>query len=159
MLAFSFPHPYLRHMFKSFRRLSGALQGLTSTLESVSTHLTALLAGYDTQGSLEQRLQALESSRSMWEAEIAAEFVKAESQFKAARASEERSRTMMKHARALAGSEDGEDRTELESITELLKGHADALAEIDKLGDPLQEVSASVVVDGKDVARRAKWGV
>ncbi len=120
----------------------------------MATHLQALLAAWSTQGSLDSRLEALEGSRSMWEAEMDARELSVESRFKASRSSEERARTMVNHARTLAGDENGEAGGQLEAISELLRPDVEPGG-----AAPVPDVPEVVAFDPKAVARRHKWGV
>lgn len=141
-------------MFKSLRELSATLQRLVEGVEAVAAHLSALLAVWSTQGTLEARLEALEGSRQHWEAVQEANELRVESRFKAARSAEERARTMANHARTLAGDENGEEDGQLERAIELLRPHVEPGGE-----EAVPDVPEILALDPKAHARRAKWGV
>ena len=81
-------------MFQVFRDLSEAVRGMVTALEGVQSLKAEDLELRRASGDMEDRLSALETSRAMWEAEIEAEFMKAESSRQAAANAESRTRTM-----------------------------------------------------------------
>ena len=83
-------------MFKAFRAVSEAIRGVTVALDRLQRTQAEELELRRDAGNLEERLGALESSRSLWEAEVEAEFLKAESSRQAAANAESRTRTMKK---------------------------------------------------------------
>ena len=104
-------------------------------------------------GPLEARLEALERNQLQWEAQIEAGALRAEGQFKSARASEERARTLRKHAESLAGGADGEEAGALDAVEQLLAANAAGGAP-----DEVPAVPTYVEFDPKAHARLAKWG-
>ena len=81
-------------MFKAFRAVSEAIRGVTVALDRLQRTQAEQLELQRDAGNMEERLGALESSRAMWEAEVEAEFLKAESSRQAAANAESRTRTM-----------------------------------------------------------------
>lgn len=106
------------------RALSETLQRLVDALDTIGHHLAEVLTRWDSQGEHSDRLLKLEMSRDAWEAQVEAEFLKADSRYKAARSSEERARTMVTHAEAFAGDDEG-DEDGLRAIQELLAENAE----------------------------------
>ena len=81
-------------MFKAFRAVSEAIRGVTVALDRLQRTQAEELELRRDAGNLEERLGALELSRSLWEAEVEAEYLKAESSRQAAANAESRTRTM-----------------------------------------------------------------
>lgn len=146
------PTVVLWGMFGIPSKRSDALNDLVRVVEEISVILGRVLHNLDEQGPLEGRVADLERSRSQWEAEVEAEWTRAESKFKAARSAEERTRSMETHAKALAGSEDGEDGI-TEEYRELVRLNAEAGAD-----EALHLVPASVAITPKARALQAKFG-
>ncbi len=82
-------------VLSEIRSLPGVLRDLTAAVRDVA-ELTR------ENGPAVERLEALERSRATWEAEAEGAFLKADSRYKAAAASEARSRAMEKNAEKLA---------------------------------------------------------
>lgn len=76
-------------MFRSLRGISGALQALVDVL-------LRLLEHHEAVGGLVTRVEELERSRALWEAEMQAELVKVQAKEKAVRASEQRTHDKLK---------------------------------------------------------------
>ena len=81
-------------MFRAFRELSEGVRGMVAALEGLQRSQAEDLELRRSSGDVEDRLSALETSRAMWEAEVEAEFMKAESSRQAAANAESRTRTM-----------------------------------------------------------------
>jgi len=79
----------MRKVFLAFRQLIEALQ-------SVSKALDALVSSAHQGENASERLQSLELSRSVWEAEVEGVLAKAEGKLKASNNAEARTRTMEK---------------------------------------------------------------
>jgi len=125
------------------RRLPDALHRLTSTIQALA----------DLQretGPGEARLEELERSRAMWEAEIGALIVKAESSFKAARNAEERARGMAKAYEKLDPF-----REEVEEVETLLRQPDAPRSE----EEGLLPVHLDLAPNNKAYALRSKWGL
>lgn len=139
-------------MFRKLKGISDALQSLVAALWSIAEGLQGVLAAWEAEGGLRERVDQLEMSRARWEAEIEGEMVKVESRFKAARASEERTRHLMRSNEDHEGDEEGEGA--LEAYFEAVAAnHAQG-------GAPkgVQPVHQAVAPRGKDLARRFKFG-
>lgn len=76
-------------ILRAFRSIPEAIERLTLTLQ-------VLAELHQGQAPAEARLDDLERSRSLWEAKIEAEILKAESSYKSASNAEARARTMVK---------------------------------------------------------------
>jgi hypothetical protein len=83
-------------MFASIRQASAAIQDLRQGVDELCKLIGTHLQQTSDAGSLADRLDALEISRATWEAEIEAEFTRAETKFKSARNAEERARALGK---------------------------------------------------------------
>jgi len=125
------------------RRLPDALHRLTSTIQ-------ALAELQRETGPAEARLEELERSRAMWEAEMGALIVKADSSFKAARNAEERARGMLKaYEKADPFRDEGE-----EVETPLRQPDAPRSEE-----EGLLPMHLDMAPNNKAYALNAKWGV
>ena len=150
--AISGPVHYSRSMFRLIRDLSEAVQSLASSARHLTDLLPQMIQAYAVTEPLEERLAELERGRQLWEARVEAELLRADSKFKAARSSEERTRTMAAHAEALSSSDDGEEGIPPE-YRELLRLNGEASEEV-----AVQPVSASVAPTPKARALQAKFG-
>ena len=139
-------------MFRVFRELSGAIRGLVIVLKHISEVLPEVLEAFRVYEPLEERLSELERGRHQWEAGVEAELLRSDSKFKAARASEERTRTMAANAEALAGSDEGEEGLDPQYL-ELLRQNAEGVPD-----EGLHQMPAHVAVDPKTRALQAKFG-
>jgi len=139
-------------MFASIKALSASAQALAVALEHIGTVLPDVLEAWKSVEPLEQRLAELERGRSQWEAQVEAEFVRAESKFKQARNAEERTRTMAANAKALADSDEGEDAVRDEYL-EFLRSNGEAVGD-----EGLPTLPTPVAVDPKARAIAAKFG-
>jgi len=82
----------------------GVLREIRELPEVIRNLTVAIQAATDAkleEGPAEERLEALERSRASWEATMEAEGLRADSRYKAAAASESRSRTQARHAERL----------------------------------------------------------
>lgn len=77
-------------MFSTIKAMVGELHG-------INLRLKELIELQRLAGPADERLEALELSRAMWEAEIEGILLKADGHQKAARSAESRTRTMKKH--------------------------------------------------------------
>ena len=100
-------------MFKAFRAVSEAIKGVTVALDRLQRTQAEELELRRDAGNLEERLGALESSRAMWEAEVEAEFLKAESSRQAAANAESRTRTMKRAYERNADPFDDDEQTQV----------------------------------------------
>jgi len=139
-------------MFKTIRGLLEALQEISRQLRAGNGRLELLIRAYDEAGPLGDRLEALERSREGWEAATEAQLVRGETEFKKARAAEERAKTVLKNAEALTGSGDGEEEG-LDNYLELLASHVGA-GEV----EGLPPVPAGLAVSNRSAALNAKFG-
>ncbi len=98
-------------MFRSVRRYSGAvleaLQGIRAQLQSV-----AAAAHVGPDDDLVRRVDELERSRALWEAELEGQLAKAEQERKNARNAEERARGMLKRVTSEGDADGLEDLPE-----------------------------------------------
>lgn len=146
-------------MIAAFKRLPGALQEIATTLRRACELLSSLLEHLDTDGSAEERLSALERSRTQWEAQVEAEILSSDSKYKQARAAEERARGMMQRAEKLQESvgelEEGEEDIPQEYLDLIRQSHGAGGEE-----EAVQSMPANVgrAPTRKDRAKAAKWG-
>ena len=141
-------------MFREIKDLSEGVAGLVEVGVALCGRLSALVELSEDKGNLQARITELERSREQWEARTEAHFLKSDSRFKSARSSEERARTMRRHAEALSGGENGEGEAALRHISELLEGNAEGGAEAE-----VPTVPPHVAPDSKTLLRMAKFGV
>jgi len=73
-----------------------SLQAISTALQNIATHQSAVLDRQEDAGAMSERLEGLELSQSRWEAEMEGHLQRADSALKAARNAEERTRTMKK---------------------------------------------------------------
>lgn len=145
-------------MIRFFRVFPETLQGLIEAITAVGTLLAGVLEALHQHGSVANRVAALEQAQSVWQAEVEARLIKADSVLKAARAAEERTRVLANKARDAEGAEGGGDEGE-EAVRRFLEavqaGHA-AGSEAEGV-QPLR--SGVAARPGKAASRAAKWGV
>lgn len=121
-------------------------------LEHVSKVLTRVLEQVEKQGPVEERVSELERDRNQWEARVEAELLRSGSQFKSARAAEERAKTVLRNAEALTSGDDGEEGMPAEYL-ELLRRNAETGEE-----EGVHQVPAPMAVTPREQALRAKFG-
>jgi len=147
-------------MIGYFRSVLEALQTAAAAL----TDAVELLGTVDTEtqdaSELRARVDALERSRALWEAEMEGELQRAEGKYKASRNAEERARTMRSRAEELAGLGGGDAEGE-EGIPagylDLLRG--DAPNGTEEGVQPVREaVGRPEPMSPKGHARRLKYG-
>jgi len=135
-------------MFQGFRRLPEAISALTSALEDLAKIQREL-------GPARDRLDSLELHRHHFEAEMQAAVLKAESQYKAANASESRERQLKKANERLTDTFSDEG--------EATEGAGTAVAVNPDAGEgPPEGVSPLHLVlapNDKAHAVRTKWGI
>lgn len=152
-------------MIKAFRQLVDALQGIAAGIADAVTLGASLLEELQKRGAgaegVEARLEALERSRALWEAEMEGVLLEAENKFKASRSAEERSRGMLKRAQALTDSEEGD----FEGIADLPEEYLEALRARDAAAGeaegmhPLHAgLEARPPLTGRERARLLKFG-
>jgi len=142
-------------MFKNIKRLSESVQDLTEGVTQLIVMLSELPQNSTTDDGALARIDALEVRQSVWEAEMDAQLIKADSKYKSARNAEERSRTMAKQNEEIGeGSEDGmaEIQEALQQI-HLQNQHAEGSQE-----NGLQHVRPDLGIHPKATALRAKFG-
>lgn len=93
-------------MFRLIRETSEAIRGLQLSLIDATQVLSRHVQLLQHDDGVQERLETLERSRALHEAEVEALILSAESKFKAARASEERQRTV---ARANGGADESDE--------------------------------------------------
>lgn len=104
---------------RAITRAADALEALVHATQKIYIALQELGGSPD---GLEARIEQLERQRALWEAEIDGKLLQAENKFKAARASEERTRRL---SESFGGDEDGLDELPA-GIRELYRGDAEA---------------------------------
>jgi len=142
-------------MFKNIKRLSESVQDLTEGVTQLILMLSELPQNAPTDTDSMARLDALEVRQSVWEAEMDAQLIKADSKYKSARNAEERSRTMAKRDEETGeGSEDGvaEIQEALQQL-QLQNSHVEGSQE-----NGVQHVRPNLGVHPKATALRAKFG-
>jgi len=97
---FNLPGPgeqlILASMFSRIKQLAASSQEAVQALLHISALLSSVLERWQEDGDLGGRLEELERSRALWEAEVDALIMRAESTLKAAKNAEMRSKTMAK---------------------------------------------------------------
>jgi len=88
-------------VLSDFRSLPDAIVRLALSVNGVAVNLRDLIDLQRQNGPPDERLEELERTRAMWEAEMEALLLKANSTLKGAANAESRSRTMLKHAEKL----------------------------------------------------------
>lgn len=142
-------------MFKNIKRLSDSVQELTEGVTQLIVMLSELPQSSTTDDGSLARIDALEVRQSVWEAEMDAQLIKADSKYKSARNAEERSRTMAKQNEETGeGSEDGmaEIQAALEQI-HLQNQHVEGSQE-----NGVQQLRPDLGSHPKATALRAKFG-
>ena len=142
-------------MFKTIKRLSDTIQKLEEAVTQLNIQLWEGTQTGPTDTESAARLDALEVRQSVWEAELEAQLVKAESKYKSARNAEERSRTMAKQNEETGeGSEDGmaEIQEALQQI-QLQNQHVEGRKE-----NGVQQLRPNLGSNAKATALRAKFG-
>lgn len=145
-LLFPLPPPHDVPPMRLLRDLLGALQELVQALRTVAERLQV-----DQLEQLEPRVQALETSRALFEGEVAGALLKVESRFNAARAAEERVRVKTRKR----GDEDEEADLGVDAeaaASELARAYAQRGA-----GAQLQSVPQAVAPDARASIRARKW--
>ncbi len=137
-------------VLSEIRRLPGVISDLAVAVLLIAEALKAFIELRVHDGGSEERLQELERTRAMWEAEMEALQVKADSTLKSASNAESRSRTMLRHAEKLADPLDFEGE-EIEAAVPA--GHAPGGEE-----EGLQPVHLGVAPSHKELALRHKFG-
>lgn len=112
-------------MFGTIRKLLEALQHISAALSEIDYRLRELTIQHDEGPPLLARVEELERTRELWEATAEATLTRGTTEFNKARAAEERSKTVLKNAEALAGSDDGEEGLP-EWYENLLRGNVEA---------------------------------
>ena len=87
-----------RALLEAVETLCGVASHLVESVDLVARHLSEanVLREMDAPGALDERLKKLELSRSLWEAEMEAEVLKAKGKYQAASNAEGRARTQAK---------------------------------------------------------------
>jgi len=129
-------------MFSTIKALVGELHGINLRLKD-------LIELQRENGPADERLEALELSRSVWEAEIEGILLKADGHQKAARSAESRTRTMVRHYEELA---DPFDPDSPEVTAPVPDGYA-PISEVERV----QPMRLDVAPDYKTQALRAKF--
>lgn len=142
-------------MFRGFNRALDALERIATSLATLSRARGEQLESGADVGPFLGRLDELERSRAVWEAEIEALLIKAEGTFKGARNAEERTRHMVKAGDD--GTEDGASNGESELI-EALQRQLLAANGGPGEGEGVPPVREDVGLSGKGWAQRMKYG-
>jgi len=142
-------------IFRPFRRFVEALEGIRGELAFLGSELTALRVIYRDASPATERLEALELSRGLFEADISGLVLKAEGQLRAALNSEARERQLKKSNDKLADpfTEEGDREETPEGVTVLSNDVAASEAE------RLQAMRLVVETSPKAAAVNRKWGV
>ena len=140
-------------MFRTFRRLLAALEGLKAELRGVCVELSELCATQKALGPAIERLDILDRQRHQFEAMCEGLLLKAEGKLHAANNAEARERSMKKSYEKLADPF-AEDGLEPEEVTAVL--HDDAAG---RETERLQTLRLDVAPNNKALAQRAKFGL
>jgi len=142
-------------MFDAVRELSESLGPLTEVVERLSKTLADNLKVLEDGLPIRERVEALELSRAMHQAEMEALVLKADALKKVARNAEERTRTLAaKTSEADGGDSDGEAEL-LEAIEAYRLSHRDVEA-----GEAAEvpALHSGMEVGSKEAAMMAKFG-
>jgi len=140
-------------MFEAFRARTEAILGLAHVVNSLKTVLSDDLAERREGGNALDRIEALESTRAAWEAEVEATLLKSDSTLRSAKNAESRARTMLKHAETFTdGFDPDSDGSQEVNGTPVPTGYVDAGPEQGVL--PMR---VGLEADPKQIAVRAKF--
>lgn len=150
-------------IFRDIRQLPESLHALAAAVRRGADVLDGARGPLEDLARVEGRLEELERSRALWEAEMEAALETAEHRVRTARAAEERSRGMEKRAKALTeaareGDEEGEGEGD-----DWIERYVEALGRRDGAGGapggvpPVREDVAGDLT-GRERARRTKFG-
>lgn len=140
-------------MFWRSRQQTDTLNGIAAGLDKLQAAITALQQQPASDPGIESRLDALERSRAIWEAEMEAMLTTAKSDLRNARAAEERARHKLKKAESLGGDEDGDP-----AFDAWLAAMADRNGQTGS-EEGMQPVHQAVGRDAaKQAAKALKWG-
>lgn len=137
-------------LLSEIRSLPAAIQALTGAGWEVARKLERLIEVHTENGPFEARLDDLERTRALWQADMEAILQKADSTLKSASNAESRSRTMLRHAEKLTDPF-GPEGEELEEA--LPEGDAPGSEE-----ERVQPVRLDVAPTHKELALRHKFG-
>lgn len=142
-------------MFRPLRSIAEGLHGVRSAVLLVNEALRSRTSDVDIEGPLVGRVEALELTRAIWEAEVEGVLLKAQNQYKAAAAADSRARTKQRNDEDIFGEspEDGPRPVEASPVARLPEGDAEAGPE-----NPVPAVRVGLGPDGKDEAQTMKWG-
>ncbi len=142
-------------MFKTVRALSESIVRLVAVLNGIRNTLVDHARETTAGGNLLERVEALELSRVMWEAEVEGVAMKASSTLKAARSAEERTRSM-------AGRTNGVDEVDSDGEAEIRAAMEEyQLAQGDVEGggeESLPALRDPVEIGSKEAAMAVKFG-
>lgn len=115
-------------IFSDIRKVAEALLRCRTVLSRIGDLLEEYNSKLGEEGPLAEDVQSLKLGMALWEAEMEAEKSKANTSYKAARASEERARTMKRSYGSSEGDLEGEDemREAYEKLGLLPQGDAEA---------------------------------
>jgi len=142
-----------------FRKITGAIRDLADALNGSRQALIDVLthqlpeATADELGALRQRLDELERSRALWEAEVEGLLQKVEGERRQARSAEERARALLAKADPVDSSEPGPEDLP-EEYMELLRERDEAAG-----GDLEVPAVRPAVAGGKSAALNRKFGI
>jgi len=142
-------------MFRSSRKLLEALYGINTTLEALAVAVHEARGVQPLEGPLIDRLEALELSRAVWEAEMDGIFLKSQNQYKAAAASEARARTKAKNDEDLFEEGPPERTAPVEAPPQSGVPERDAS---NGLEEGLHVLRMGMDDDTKEAAQIMKWG-
>jgi len=135
-------------IFREFRRLIEAVEGLTGVLSQAAEREKSLGPALD-------RLTALETSRHQFNAEIEGLLLRAEGKLKAAANAEARERQLKKSYERDADPFPEEGSGKAPGEGDAIPGYDAAASEAERL----QALRLDVATNNKALAQRAKWGV
>ncbi len=109
-----------------FRGIRSYARALLEALQELALAVKVIAQAQDIRedATIGRRVDDLERSRALWEAEVEGLLAKATQERQNARNAEERARTKERNARALAGDEGGEEGIPEEYLQILQSGHA-----------------------------------
>lgn len=137
------------------RAIAEALHGIRSQLVALTKAIQLVATQEAPDEGATDRIEALELSRAVWEAEMEGLVLKAKNQYKASAASESRARTQRRHDEDIFddGPPEGPAPVEEPEVTWVPPGN-----DLTSEGELLQTMRESVVEDGKGSAEAMKWG-
>lgn len=142
-------------MFRPLRSITEGLQGVRSAVLLVADGLKGLGSDEGLEVAMATRVEALELSRAVWEAEMEGLLLKAENQYKASAAADARARTKARNDEDIFGQSPEERPASVEPppVARLPERNVEAGPE-----NGMSALQLGVEEDDKGAAYFMKWG-